>query len=219
MTADTPPLGSRFSSSFGGTYGSTTSQMSNSDRDFVHHHSTGERKPSVLSSAELEDIKFGGGTFGQSTTYQTVFNSTNILIGSGLLSLPLGVYYAGWLIGLLFMASCAIVTGYTARLLGKCLDTDLNLMTFLDLAQAAFGMKAQIIIGIMFNLELLAAAVALFVLFADSLELLTPEWGLLEFKIACGLIIMFPLSFVPLRILSYSSSLGILSCSLGKMGV
>ena len=182
-------------------------------------HSVGERKPSLLSNVELEDAKFEGLGFGQSTVYQTVFNSTNILIGSGLLSLPLGVYYAGWLIGLLFMAACAVVTGYTVGLLGKSLDTDPNLMTFLDLAYAAFGSKAQVIIGVMFNLEMLAACVALFVLFADSLELLTIEWGLVEFKIACDIVIMFPLSFVPLRILSYSSSLGILSCSLGKLEV
>ena len=223
-------LASRLSPNLDATYGSTSSHWSSGDRengsrspldprDFAGRQSVAERKASLITNDELENIKFESTGYGQSTLSQTIFNSTNVLIGSGLLSLPLGVYYAGWVIGLLFMAACAVVTAYTARLLGKCLDTDLNLMTFLDLAYAAFGPKSQIIIGIMFNLELLAACVALFVLFADSLELLIPEWGLVELKITCGAVIMFPMSFVPLRILSYSSSLGILSCSLGRLSV
>jgi len=60
-------------------------------------------------------------------------------------------------------------------------------------------------------LELLAACVALIVLFADTLNLLIPGVGLLEWKILCGLFLI-PLNFAPLRLLSFSSVVGIFSC-------
>ena len=134
-----------------------------------------------------------------------------MLIGVGLLSLPLGVKYAGWLVGLLFLGFSALTTGYTAKLLAKCLDLDNSLFTFADIAFISFGPRAKIIIGTLFSLELLAACVALFVLFADSLDALIPGWGLVEWKLLCGIVVL-PLSFVPLRLLGYSSSLGIVCC-------
>ena len=215
-------LTSAFSSSFGGTYGSLSDRVNEASREqaaklFIEQQKTGgqepdkEREPLLLKRTEDEDGKVVVEVVGQSTIYQTILNSTNVLIGVGLLSLPLGIRYAGWLVGLVFLSVAALATGYTANLLGKCLTIDRNLITFADLAYVSFGPKAQIGIGLMFTLELTAAAVALFILFADSLNLLVEDWGILEFKIVCG-IILIPLSFVPLRYLGYTSSLGIICC-------
>jgi len=148
---------------------------------------------------------------GQSTLPQTVFNSVNVLIGVGILSLPLGMKYSGWLIGLLFYVFAAIATRYTAGTLAKCLSIDHSLVTFADLAYVSFGSKARIAISILFSIELLATCVALVVLFADSLDALIPGWGRVEWKIFCGAILI-PLSFVPLRFLSFTSFLGIICC-------
>jgi vesicular inhibitory amino acid transporter len=71
---------------------------------------------------------------GQSTLPQTIFNSTNVLIGVGLLSLPMGIKYSGWICGMIFLALSALVTAYTARLLAKCMDLDASLITFADIA-------------------------------------------------------------------------------------
>jgi vesicular inhibitory amino acid transporter len=215
-------LASGFSSSFGGTYGSISDRVNETSREhaaklFIEQQRTGEhdpdkeREPMLLKRIEEEDGKVVIEVVGQSTIYQTILNSTNVLIGVGLLSLPLGIRYAGWVIGLIFLSLSALATGYTARLLGKCMTLDRSLITFADLAYVSFGPKAQIAIGIMFSLELTAAAVALFILFADSLNLLVSQWGVLEFKVVCALI-LFPLSFVPLRYLGYTSSLGIVCC-------
>lgn len=85
----------------------------------------------------------------------------SVLVGVGLLSLPLGIRYAGWVCGMTFLFLCAIVTGYTARLLGKCMDLDPSLVTFSDIAYISYGHKARIATSILFTLELLAANVAL----------------------------------------------------------
>lgn len=213
-------FGSPFASSYGAIWGSGKALQT--DREtaaqlFLDQQETGaqdpdkNREPLLLKRVEDDAGHVGIEVIGQSTVYQTILNSTNVLIGVGILTLPLGIRYSGWIFGLLFLTISAITTAYTASLLGKCLEIDNNLITFSDIAYVAFGYKGQILIGITFTLELLGACVALVVLFADSLTLLMPGWGLFEFKVLCGLI-MIPLSFVPLRFLGYTSSLGIICC-------
>jgi vesicular inhibitory amino acid transporter len=113
---------------------------------------------------------------------------------------------------MIFLAYAALITNYTAKLLKKSLDKSPNksLVTYSDIAYIAFGQKSRILVSILFSIELLAACVALVVLFADSLNNLIPSVGLVEWKIIAGLILT-PLSFVPLRILSFTSIIGIFS--------
>jgi vesicular inhibitory amino acid transporter len=134
------------------------------------------------------------------------------LIGVGLLSLPLGIKYAGWICGISFLFLSATVTSYTAKLLAKCMDLDPSLITFSDLAYISYGRNARIATSILFTMELLAACVALVVLFADSLVLLFPGYlSLTSWKVICA-IILVPLNFLPLRLLSFTSVVGIFSC-------
>lgn len=124
----------------------------------------------------------------------------------------MGIKYAGWLCGMVILFSAAVVTSYTAKLLAKCMDLDPSLITFSDLAYISFGRNARIATSILFTLELLAACVALIVLFADSMDLLFQ--GLLslnQWKIIFSIILM-PLNFLPLRYLSFTSVIGILCC-------
>lgn len=81
-----------------------------------------------------------------------------------------------------------------------------------------FGHRARIATGILFSIELLAACVALIVLFAETLDLLIPGVGVVGWKIICGFL-MIPLNFVPLRLLSFTSILGIFSCFCSKLGM
>lgn len=174
------------------------------------HALEGEHAPLIVKEVE-QDGKVVLVVEGQSTLPQTIFNSTNVLIGVGLLSLPMGIKYAGWICGMIFLALSAAVTAYTAKLLAKCMDVDSSLITFADLAFISFGQKARIATSVLFTLELLAACVALVVLFADTLDLLIPGVGVNEWKVLCGLLLI-PLQFVPLRLLSFSSVVGIFSC-------
>lgn len=217
-----PYLASPYASSYGGIYGSLSSRVNESSmrhagRLFREQQARGvqepdkEQEPLLIKRVEREDGKIIHVVVGQSTLPQTIFNSVNVLVGVGILSLPLGFKYSGWLLGLGFLIFSAITTRYTAGILAKCLDIDHSLITFADLAYVAFGPKARFATGIIFSLELVGVCVALVVLFADSLDALIPGWGIIEWKVFCGVIII-PLSFVPLRLLSFTSVLGILSC-------
>ncbi|KAI5803172.1 transmembrane amino acid transporter protein-domain-containing protein [Geopyxis carbonaria] len=171
-----------------------------------------EREPLLVKTVEREDGVVEQVIIGQSTLPQTVFNSVNVLIGVGLLSLPLGLKYSGWLFGMAFLIYCAIITNYTAKLLSKCLERSPNkaLVTYSDIAYIAFGHKSRIFVSILFSLELIAACVALVVLFGDSLHDLIPSISVVQWKIIAS-VVLTPLSFLPLRVLSFSSILGILS--------
>jgi len=173
-----------------------------------------EREPLIVKEVE-QDGKIVLAVSGQSTLPQTVFNATNVLIGVGLLSLPLAIKYSGMVCGTVFLFSASIITAYTANLLAKCLDLDVSLITFADLAFISYGPKARLVTGVLFMLELLAACVALVVLFADTLNLLIPGIGVTEWKVICGFVLI-PLNFVPLRLLSFTSVLGIFSCFCSK---
>lgn len=217
-----PYLASQFASSYGGIYGSLSSRVNSASMRhagelYEQQQEQGtqepdkEREPLLLKVVENKDGTRSHVVVGQSTLPQTVFNSVNVLIGVGLLSLPLGLKYSGWLIGLLFLFFAAVTTRYTAGILAKCLDVDQKLIGFADVAYQAFGRRARVATGLLFTVELLACCVALVVLFADSLDNLIGGWGVVAWKIFCG-ILLAPLSFVPLRFLSFTSVLGIVSC-------
>ena len=222
-----PYLASPFASSYGGLYGSLSSRTNDSSMrhaaDLYHKQQVKgrqepdkEQEPLILHVIEQKDGKRIQIVVGRSTLPQTVFNSVNVLIGVGLLSLPLGLKYSGWLVGMVFLLLAAITTRYTAAVLAKCLDLNPSLIGFADIAYQAFGERARVATAFLFTIELLATGVALVVLFADSLDALIPGWGLLEWKILCGLILI-PLSFVPLHYLSVTSVLGIICCIGSKL--
>lgn len=109
------------------------------------------------------------------------------------------------------------VTSWTARLLAKCMDLDPTVITFSDVAFISFGHRARLITSVLFTLELLAACVALIVLFAESLILLFPgTLTLTGWKVVCTLILI-PLQFAPLKVLSFTSFIGILSVMSSKL--
>ena len=147
---------------------------------------------------------------GQSTGPQTIFNSINVLIGIGLLALPLGLKYAGWIPGLILLSIFAFGTFCTAELLSRCLDTDPTLMSYADLGYAAFGSKGRALISALFTIDLMGCGVSLVILFADSLNALFPKYSVNFFKVLAFFVVTPPV-FLPLSVLSNISLLGILS--------
>lgn len=73
----------------------------------------------LLTKQVAQDNHLVMAIVGQSTLPQTIFNSINILVGIGLLSLPLAIGYSGWVIGLSFLVVASITTFWTARILAK----------------------------------------------------------------------------------------------------
>jgi vesicular inhibitory amino acid transporter len=125
-----------------------------------------------------------------------------------MLSLPLGIRYAGWAIGLGSLIVSAFATKYTAGLLAKCLDVDSSLANFADIAYIAYGEKGRFATSLIFTLELMAACISLVILFADSLKSLVDGPDDVHWKILCGCILAL-LNFLPMRWLSFTSFLRI----------
>jgi vesicular inhibitory amino acid transporter len=170
-----------------------------------------EEEPPMLETDVTQDGEVIIRRIGESTLPMTIFNSINVLIGIGLLALPLAVRDAGWVIGLVFLALAALVTQYTAKLLAECLDTNTANGTYGDLAHQAFGNVGRNLVEALFVLELLAANVAMVILFADSLNSLLPVFSVTEWKLVLTVALM-PLNFVPFKTLSVTSILGIFCC-------
>ncbi|KAL9012630.1 MAG: hypothetical protein Q9173_002621 [Seirophora scorigena] len=219
-----PYLASQFASSNGGLYGSLASRVNESSlqhagRLFDEQQLRGvgepdkEDDPLLVRRVEHEDGKIVEEIVGRSTLPQTILNSVNVLVGVGILSLPLAMRYSGWVFGMLSLLSAALSTRYTARILAKCLNRYPLITHFSELGSAAFGIKTRIAVEMLITFELAAACVALVVLFADSLDALIPGWGIVEWKVVCGIVIL-PLNFVPLRYLSITSVFGV-TCSMG----
>lgn len=150
---------------------------------------------------------------GQSTAPQTILNSVNVMIGVGLLALPVGLLKGGWVLGLPVLVLCGLTTCWTATLLSKALDTDHTMMTYADLGFASYGSVAKLFISLLFSMDLLALGVLLILLFSDSLYALAGDeanWTKTKFKII-AFVVLTPFTFMPLPILSIFSLFGILA--------
>ena len=169
-----------------------------------------DAEPVILREIEDKNGQITTTVAGQSTGPQTVFNSVNVLVGIGMLSLSLGFNYTGWVLGFVFFISSALVTYYSAKLLAKCMDTDPALVTYADIAYAAYGPRGRAVTSMIFTIELTGAGVSMIILFADSLNALFPQFTITQYKIM-SFFILTPLCFLPLSILSISSILGITS--------
>lgn len=181
----------------------------------------------TLKQIEDKDGKVLTVLSGQSTAPQTTFNSINVLIGVGLLALPVGIMKAGWLVGIPLLAICGLVTFWTATLLSRLMDTDATIMTYADLGYAAYGARAKLAILILFSIDLIGAGVALNVLMSDLLYALLQgggeedvfaalqffgggAWTKTHYKLLC-FAVLTPFTFLPLPILSIFSLCGIVA--------
>ncbi|ORY26805.1 transmembrane amino acid transporter protein-domain-containing protein [Naematelia encephala] len=147
---------------------------------------------------------------GESTDGQTLFNAIAVLIGIGLLSMPLAFAYAGWIAGTGMLVGFAWLTCHTAKLLARLVRSDASIMGYTDIGRRAFGGLGSIGISGLFCLELFALSVALIVLFGDSLEAIHPQISSNMYKII-GFFIILPTALMPLRLLSLPSLLSSVS--------
>ncbi|GMK56402.1 hypothetical protein CspeluHIS016_0302420 [Cutaneotrichosporon spelunceum] len=160
------------------------------------------RKPSRVDNMKA-NINVHGGA---STDGQTLFNSIGVLIGIGLLSMPLAYSYAGWIGGTIMVVAFSAITCHTGKLLARLLYSDVSLGSYTDIGMAAFGPRAGTAIQILFCTELFAFGVALTVLFGDSMHEVVPYYSA-ETWMALGFFIVLPTTFMPLSWLAVPSVL------------
>ncbi|GAA5844839.1 hypothetical protein JCM11251_007343 [Rhodosporidiobolus azoricus] len=180
----------------------------------AHLTANRERRPSTFKEewkAKIEEHR------GESSWGQTLFNTINVLIGVGLLADPLAFADSGWVLGVALLLFCSFVTFYTALLLARLMRLHPSSHTYADVLIRAYGPWTRSLIYFLFVLELSTFSVAAVELFADSMASLYPKIGVVVFKVvAFG--ILLPTTFLPLRLLSLTSLLGILS-SIVLLGV
>ena len=153
----------------------------------------------------------------RSSTPQTVFNLINLTLGIGFLGIPLALKHAGLLPGLLIFTASAVVTLWTARMIERCLNHDPGLRTYGDLACAAFGPRARVVVTMLVAVELTTASVGQIILFSDGIKILLGGQTDAVWKVICGAAFI-PLSFAPLRYLGVSSALSVFCFFISKSG-
>lgn len=153
----------------------------------------------------------------KSTFWQSWFNAVNALIGVGILSMPFVFAQCGWLGGCVLLVLCALLTNWSGKLLTQIMVRDPSLQTYADIGTYAFGPGARVWVGLLLSLEMFLVAVALIILFSDSMAALvfgqgqepSPSW-LLLFKVL-GFAVSVPTLFLPLSFLSPVSLMGLVS--------
>ncbi|KAG1834592.1 transmembrane amino acid transporter protein-domain-containing protein [Suillus variegatus] len=191
----------------------TSNQVSygGSDSDaYVGGESHGPTDRSILRRKSSGTLRKPHNYGGQSTYGQTLFNSIAILLGIGMLSEPLAFAYAGWIGGTTLIVFMGFLNCYTAKILAGIILEDPRLRSYADIGRKAFGPKSIALTTIMFCLELFAVSVAFVTLAADSMHEIMPAYSSNTFKIA-SIVVLAPLVFLPLSILSYTSIFGICS--------
>ncbi|KAJ3031322.1 UNVERIFIED_CONTAM: hypothetical protein HDU68_005064 [Siphonaria sp. JEL0065] len=174
-----------------------------------------------------------------STAFQATINSSNVMLGMGILTLPYGLHISGWILGLVMISTFAFVAQYTAKLLVKCMQVPFpradssettpllnphrhralhqnsntaRLPTSLsDVVELAFGPASRPFISFLFIFELFAAATGLVILGADSIVAMVPSLSVLPVKIAVTAFLVLTTMPRGMGWLAYGSVVGLLT--------
>ncbi|KAL4197742.1 hypothetical protein AMTRI_Chr04g189820 [Amborella trichopoda] len=144
----------------------------------------------------------------EGTTFsKSCFNMLNALSGVGILSIPYAISEAGWT-GMWLLVLVAIICCYTGLLLQKCMDSNMNIQNYPDIADRAFGYKGKML------------AIEFLILEGDNLAKILPNmsfevagWrieGSQGFIIISSLVILPTMWLRSLGLLAYISMGGIL---------
>ncbi|KAI9251860.1 transmembrane amino acid transporter protein-domain-containing protein, partial [Phascolomyces articulosus] len=148
----------------------------------------------------------------KSTFLQSVFNAVNVLIGIGILALPLAFRCGGWFFGSLTFLFCAWGTNYTAKIIVRCLEASSEgATTYGDMGAAAFNETGRTWVSGVFIVELMTIGIAMVVLLGDGIQAFYPEVDLITVRII-SFIVLTPTMFLPMRKLALTSLIGILAC-------
>lgn len=197
-----------------GTFSSVGSS-SNNERHQGYDHINSfvypiDEEANILPPLSKAGLETRLGAQGSSTSYQTIFNSVNTLMGIAMLSLSFGMKLSGLIPGTVILVMCSLASNETAKIIGKILKKHPEASTYGDIAYIYGGKKFQALATTIFLFDLVGATILLVLLFADSFKLLFPQVNIVFLKAAIVLVTFFT-SFMPLSIISSFSVTGILS--------
>ncbi|KAJ3335470.1 hypothetical protein HDU93_005438 [Gonapodya sp. JEL0774] len=166
-------------------------------------------------------------TEGSCSFWQTVFNTYNILVGIGVLTLPYAIHLSGWVIGIGTIIGTSALMDLTGKLIINSMNKDPTIHSIPDLADSAFGLTGELLATVVFAGELIAVLVGSVVLVGDNMLVLLATFGVgsegkdgpgslhggdgpVPFWTVCVLcgVTCYLLSFLPLRYLAYTSAAG-----------
>lgn len=115
-----------------------------------------------------------------SSYWQSVFNSSNLLVGVGLLSLPYTCKLAGWL-AIPILILFATMTNYTAKLLGRIMEYQsgvklrdgpgaYTIYGFADMGMVAFGNWGKHFMTVLFIVETFGYACVYIIIGGENLK-------------------------------------------------
>jgi vesicular inhibitory amino acid transporter len=138
-----------------------------------------------------------------SSNNSTIANYFNLLLGLGLVSLPFAFSRLGWVLALVSCTLFCAITCWTSIIISRFK------LPMSEIGQKAFGPIGSYTISLAFCCELFSGAVALLILFADSLQFV---FGLdtMMVKIVVG-VLLTPTTWLDMSFMSYLSTLGIFS--------
>ncbi|KXS16004.1 hypothetical protein M427DRAFT_134781 [Gonapodya prolifera JEL478] len=149
--------------------------------------------------------------------FQSIFNTYNILVGIGILTLPYAVHRSGWILGIGTIIGASALMDVTAKLIINSMNRDPTIHSIPDLAYSAFGLPGELIATVAFASELVAVLVGSVVLIGDNFLVFLSSvpfhlYGAEAppFWLVCTMIgiICYILSFLPLKYLAYTSAAG-----------
>ncbi|XP_020521164.1 uncharacterized protein LOC18422418 isoform X1 [Amborella trichopoda] len=127
------------------------------------------------SDYESQQSEFDGK--GGITFAKACFNLLNALSGIGILAVSYALSETGWM-SLLLLVLVAIIAGYTASLLIRCMQVDPKIQAYPDIANIAFGHKGKIFVSIALCLSMYMIAVEQLIIEGDNLENMFPNISL-----------------------------------------
>lgn len=104
---------------------STRSYVSLAEReieDNIDENIVAESTRLSIGSLVSNESSFSVIEQGTSSLLASTFNSVNVLVGVGVLSLPFAFKVSGWIVGFVLLVCFMLLTNYTARIVTKCLD-------------------------------------------------------------------------------------------------
>jgi len=158
----------------------------------------------------------------QGSLLECCFNTTNMLMGVGILSLPYALKESGWA-GLGVLLAMALVTRHTAILLSHC-QSRIRAVdprwsgSFPDIGEAAFGAPGRTFVGVVLYVELFFTLCLFVILLGTNLHHLYPAVSIQDWM-AMSSAALIPLALLrDLSLLSYISMCGV-AATLGLLGM
>ncbi|CAI8598057.1 unnamed protein product [Vicia faba] len=103
-----------------------------------------------------------------SSFVHAVINMVGMLIGLGQLSTPYAVEKGGWASALLLIG-LGVICAYTSYILGKCLEKNPTLTSYVDIGNQAFGTKGRYLVATFIYMEIFMALVSYTISLHDNL--------------------------------------------------